>query len=58
MYNIGPSECGMTFLFKNLIIGSIYVDKIHIIGHTDDQYEGVESVNDKADVEFIKDIND
>ena len=54
----GPSECGKTFLLKNLKIGSIYGDKIHIRGHTGDQYEGVESVNDKADVEFIKDIKD
>ena len=44
----------------------IYFDKLYIIGPTDDQYEGVESYNrrsrnsddDKADVEFVKDIKD
>ena len=44
----------------------IYFDKLYIIGPTGDQYEGVESYNrrihnsvdDKADVEFFKDIKD
>ena len=61
-----PSECGKTFLLKKLILARIYLDKIYIIGPTGDQYEGVESYNrrsrnsveDKADVEFVKDIKD
>ena len=36
----------------------IYFDKLYIIGPTGDQYEGVERINDKADVEFAKDIKD
>ena len=62
----GPSECGKTFFLKKLILASIYFDKLYIIGPTGDQYEGVESYNrrsrnffdDKADVEFVKDIKD
>ena len=62
----GPSECGKTFLLKKLILARIYFDKLYIIGCTGDQYEGVESYNrrsrnsvdDKADVEFVKDIKD
>ena len=34
----------------------IYFDKLCIIGPTGYQYEGVERINDKADVEFFKDI--
>ena len=51
----GPSECGKTFLLKKLILASIYFDKLYIIGPTGDQYHGIERINPKADVEFIKD---
>ena len=54
----GPSECGKTFLFKKLILASIYFDKLYIIGPTGDQYHGIERINPKADVEFIKDRKD
>ena len=62
----GPSDCGNTFLLKKLILARIYFDKLYIIGPTGDQYEGVESCNrrspnsvdHKADVEFVKDIKD
>ena len=53
-----PSECGKTFLLKKLILASIYFDKLYIIGPTDDQYHGIERINPKTDVEFIKDIKD
>ena len=51
---------------KKLILSSIYFDKLYIIGLTGDQFEGVESYNrrsrnsvePKADIEFIKDIKD
>ena len=51
---------------KKLILARIYFDKLYIIGPTGDQYEGVESYNrrsrnsvdDKADVEFVEDIKD
>ena len=53
-------------LIKNLILARIYFDKLYVIGPIGDQYEGVESYNrrscnsvdDKADVEFVKDIKD
>ena len=53
-------------LIKKLILARIYSDKLYIIGPTGDQYEGVESYNrqsrnsvdDKADVRFFKDIKD
>ena len=59
----GPSECGMTFLLKKLTLASINFDKLYIIG---DQYNGLESYNrrsrnsvdNKAIIEFIKDIKD
>ena len=54
----GPSECGKTFLLKKLILASIYFDKLYIIGPTGDQYHGIERINPKADVEFIKHIKD
>ena len=54
----GPSECGKTFLLKKLILASIYFDKLYIFGPTGDQYHGIERINPKADVEFIKDIKD
>ena len=61
-----PSECGETFLLKKLILARIYFDMLYIIGPTGDRYEGVESYNrrsrnsvdNKADVEFVKDIKD
>ena len=43
-------------LIKKLILARIYFDQLYIIGPTGDQYEGVERINDKADVEFVKDI--
>ena len=54
----GPSECGKTFLLKKLILASIYFDKLYIIGPTYDQYQGLERINPKAAVEFVKDIKD
>ena len=54
----GPSECGKTFLLKKLILSSIYFDKLYIIGPTGDQYKGLERINPKADIEFVKDIKD
>ena len=45
-------------LIKKLILARIYFDKLYIIGPTGDQYEGVERINHKADVEFVKDIKD
>ena len=54
----GPSECGRTFLLKKLILASICFDKLYIIGPTGDQYNGIERINPKADVDFIKDIKD
>ena len=54
----GPSECGKTFLLKKLILSSIFFDKLYIIGPTGDQYNGLERINPKAIIEFIKDLND
>ena len=54
----GPSECGKTFLLKKLILASIYFDKLYIIGPAGDQYIGLEGINPKADIEFVKDIKD
>ena len=54
----GPSECGKTFLLKKLILASIYFDKLYIIGPTGDQYNGLERINQKAIIEFIRDIKD
>ena len=54
----GPSECGKTFLLKKLILASIYFDKLYIIGPTGNQYQGLEKINSKAVVEFVKDIKD
>ena len=54
----GPSECGKTFLLNKLILASIYFDKLFIIGPTGDQYNGLERINTKAIIEFIKDIKD
>ena len=36
----------------------IYFDKLYIIGPSGDQFEGVERINHKADVEFVKDRKD
>ena len=54
----GPSECGKTFSLKKLILASIYFDKLYIIGPTGDRYNGLERTNNKAIIEFIKDIKD
>ena len=54
----GPSEVGKTFFLKKLILASIYFDKLYIIGPTGDQYNGLERINPKAIIEFIKDIKD
>ena len=62
----GPSEYGKTFLFKKLILASIYFDKLYIIGHTGNRYRetscsadiGLERIYPKAVIEFIKDIKD
>ena len=43
---------------KKLILASVYFDKLYIIGPTGDQYQGLESINPKAVVEFVKDIID
>ena len=49
---------GKTWLLRNLIIKKTYFDKLYIIGSIGDQYEDLESITEKADVEFIKDIKD
>ena len=51
MYTSGSSECGKTFLLKNLVI-SIHFDKIYILGPTGDQYGSMKQGN----IEFFKDI--
>ena len=43
---------------KKLILASIYFHKLYIIGPTGDQYNGLERINPKAIIEFIKDIKD
>ena len=48
----------LDILIKKLILTSIYFEKLYIIGLTGDQYNGLEIINPKADVEFIKDIKD
>ena len=45
-------------LIKKLTLASIYFDKLYIIGPTGDQYNGLERINPKAIIEFIKDIKD
>ena len=52
----GSSECGKTFFLKELIISNIYFDKLCIICPTGDQKEAEEIYNDKAIVEFFKDV--
>ena len=54
----GPSEFGKPFLFKKLILASIFFDKLYIIGPTGDQYNGLERINPKGIIKFIKDIKD
>ena len=46
------------FYLKKLILASIYFDKLYIIVPTGDQYNGLERINPKAIIEFIKDIKD
>ena len=53
-----PSECGKTFVLKKLIIASKYFEYLYIIGPTGYQYNGLKRINDKATIEFIKDIKD
>ena len=48
----GPSECGKTFLLKNLFLSSIQFNRLYIIGPTGDQYEELKI----KDVVFIKEI--
>ena len=58
----GPRECGKTCLLQNLVIDSIYFDKLYILGPNCDQYEdkykASSLIKDKVDSEFIKDIKD
>ena len=49
-----PSECGNTFLLKNLFLSCIPFDRLYIFGPTGDQYEGLKY----EDIEFIKEIKD
>ena len=51
-----PSECGNTWLLKKIIIKRINFDKLYIIGSIGDQTEDLESINEKTDFEFNKDI--
>ena len=51
-----PSECGKTFLFRELVICNMYFYKLYIIGTTGYQYDGVESFKVKASFEFFKDV--
>ena len=44
--------------YQKIILASIYFDKLYIIGPTGDQKEGLERINPKAIIEFIKDIKD
>ena len=46
------------FYLKKLILASIYFDKLYIIGPTGDQYNGLERINPKSIIDFIKDIKD
>ena len=48
----GPSECGKTFLLRNLVMTSIHFDKLYTIGPTGDQYDGMKHGN----IQFIEDI--
>ena len=50
----GPSECGKTFLLKNLFLSSIQFDRLYIIGPTGDQYEDLRN----KDIVFFKKIKD
>ena len=49
-----PSECGKTFLIKNLFLSSIQFDRLYIIGPTGDQYKDLKF----EDIVFIKEIID
>ena len=50
----GPSECGKTFLLKNLFISSIHFDRLYIIGPTGNQYDDLKY----EDAVFIKEIKE
>ena len=54
----GQRDCGKRWLSKNLIIYRIYFDKLYIICSIVDQYKDLESINEKADFEFINDKRD
>ena len=57
----GPSECGKTFLLKELILASKYFDMLYIIGPIGDQYQGTcfaDKNTSCKSVEFVKDIKD
>ena len=54
----GPSNYGKTWLLKNLIIKGIFFDKLYIIGPIGDQFEDIESISGKTDIEIIKDVKD
>ena len=45
-------------LIKKLILASLYFDKLYIIGPTGDQYQGLERINPKTIIEFVKDKKD
>ena len=49
---------GRTCLLKNLVMNRSHFDKLYIIVHTGDQYEGFNNGNTAADVEFIGNIID
>ena len=46
----GPSECGKTFILKNLFLDSVHFAKLYIIGPTGNQFDDLEY----DDVVFIK----
>ena len=50
----GPSQCGKTFLLKNLNLDFVDFDKLYIIGTTGNQYKDLEY----KDIKFIKDIKE
>ena len=50
----GPSECGKTFLLKNLILYGVDFEKLYIIDPTGDQYNDLTYI----DIEFTKKIKE
>ena len=49
----GSSECGKTFLLRNLFLSRIQFDRLYIIGPTGDQFEDLKN----KDIVFIKEKN-